>query len=149
MLGILDAWSTSHLSQWTTEPAYCILDCRISSEGYLFFILLQAIFKNCSLIANDSWFWIDALMTGTSRELLVMSSSWNFPSRPEDVTEIRKQKSYFRFSSWKEKVTSRESFSSSYGSASSVLGTYKSQSLFLELWFTFYRTGFRKLNIAI
>jgi hypothetical protein len=27
------------------------------------FLLLKAMFKNHSLIANDSWFWIDALMT--------------------------------------------------------------------------------------
>ena len=29
MRGISDAWSTSHLSQRTSEPAYYIVDCRI------------------------------------------------------------------------------------------------------------------------
>ena len=27
-----DAWSTSHLSQWISEPAYYIVDCRIFDE---------------------------------------------------------------------------------------------------------------------
>ena len=31
VLGKLDAWSTSHLSQQTSEPAYYIVDCWISS----------------------------------------------------------------------------------------------------------------------
>ena len=30
MLGTSDAWSTSHLSQQTSKPAYYIVDCRIS-----------------------------------------------------------------------------------------------------------------------
>ena len=29
MLGTSDAWSTSHLSQWTSNPVYYIEDCRI------------------------------------------------------------------------------------------------------------------------
>ena len=29
ILGMSDAWSTSHLSQWPSKPAYYILDCRI------------------------------------------------------------------------------------------------------------------------
>ena len=29
ILGTSDAWSTSHLSQQTSEPAYYIVDCRI------------------------------------------------------------------------------------------------------------------------
>ena len=29
MLGTSDAWSTSHLSQQTSEPAYYTVDCRI------------------------------------------------------------------------------------------------------------------------
>ena len=32
ILGTSDAWSTSHLSQWTSEPAYYIVDCRISRK---------------------------------------------------------------------------------------------------------------------
>ena len=32
MLGTSDDWSTSHLSQQTSEPAYYIVDCRISSQ---------------------------------------------------------------------------------------------------------------------
>ena len=31
MLGTSDTWSTSHLSQQTSEPAYYIVDCRISN----------------------------------------------------------------------------------------------------------------------
>jgi hypothetical protein len=30
MLGTSDAWSTSHSSQRTSEPAYYIVDCQIS-----------------------------------------------------------------------------------------------------------------------
>ena len=30
MLGTSDAWSTSHLTQQTSEPAYCVLYCRLS-----------------------------------------------------------------------------------------------------------------------
>ena len=30
MLGTLDAWSMSHLSQQATEPVYYSVDCRIS-----------------------------------------------------------------------------------------------------------------------
>ena len=30
ILGTSDAWSTSHLSQRTSEPAYYIIDCQIS-----------------------------------------------------------------------------------------------------------------------
>ena len=30
ILGTSNTWSTSQLSQWTSEPPYCILDCRIS-----------------------------------------------------------------------------------------------------------------------
>ena len=29
MLGTSDTWSTSHSSQRTSEPAYCIVDCQI------------------------------------------------------------------------------------------------------------------------
>ena len=32
MLGTSDAWSMSQLSQQTSEPAYHIVDCRISKE---------------------------------------------------------------------------------------------------------------------
>ena len=32
ILGTSDAWSTSHLSQRTSEPAYYILDCRILND---------------------------------------------------------------------------------------------------------------------
>jgi hypothetical protein len=32
ILGTSDAWSMSHLSQQTSEPAYNILDCRILSK---------------------------------------------------------------------------------------------------------------------
>jgi hypothetical protein len=35
ILGTSDAWSTSHLSQGTSKPAYYILDCRISKEKML------------------------------------------------------------------------------------------------------------------
>ena len=31
MLGTSDAWSTSHLSQRTREPAFYIVDCQISN----------------------------------------------------------------------------------------------------------------------
>ena len=34
MLGTSDAWSTSHLSKQTSEPAYYVVDCRIF--GWLF-----------------------------------------------------------------------------------------------------------------
>ena len=33
MLGISDAWATSHLSQRTRKPAYYIVDCQIFIEG--------------------------------------------------------------------------------------------------------------------
>ena len=32
MLWTSDAWLRSHLSQQTSEPAYYIVDCRISNE---------------------------------------------------------------------------------------------------------------------
>ena len=35
MLGTSDAWSTSHSSRRTSEPAYYIVDCRIYTLGYL------------------------------------------------------------------------------------------------------------------
>ena len=51
----MDAWSTSHLSQWTRKPVYDIVDCRSSDlrmcvnwfavgfMGYFFTILLYSV----------------------------------------------------------------------------------------------------------
>ena len=38
ILGTLDTWSTSHLSHRPSEPAYYIVDCRIST---LYFCAIQ------------------------------------------------------------------------------------------------------------
>ena len=57
MLGTSDAWSTSHLSQLTSEPAYYIVDSQIHSDEYFhhhvyFFIAMFIWFSRdwfCSL----------------------------------------------------------------------------------------------------
>ena len=48
MLGTSDAWSTSHLSHRSSEPAYYIVDCRI-------LIWLRCLYKNLNSLIWQGW----------------------------------------------------------------------------------------------
>ena len=59
MLGTSDAWSTSHLSQQRSKPAYYIVDCRISDsiQNLNFRLHIQTLVKLCPLIKNGFSLW--------------------------------------------------------------------------------------------
>ena len=50
MLGTSDSWSTSHSSQRTSEPAYYIVDCRISELWPLQIATLFALMSRYSVV---------------------------------------------------------------------------------------------------
>ena len=58
MLWTSDAWSTSHLSQQTSEPAYYIVDCRIFSfRGNYSFLNLETV-ANSNSCHNISFLYL-------------------------------------------------------------------------------------------
>ena len=54
MFGTLDAWSTIHLSQWTREPAFYIVDWRIFNHKPVLSVAHPSLVKNRMTALN---FW--------------------------------------------------------------------------------------------